>query len=69
MSNYYNDGPKEVSRTGELGLYDERLNAVARLKNQRKDLMDRVGKIDSLLLILEKNPDLEKVLNLSRELL
>lgn len=42
---------------------------VPNLKAQRDELAKRIAKIDSLLVLLEKNPDFEKLFNLTRELI
>jgi hypothetical protein len=48
---------------------EHRLDMVSRLKDQKHELETRIQRINQLLSILEKNPDFEKMLNLSRELL
>ena len=42
---------------------------IPNLRAQRQELVARIQKIDSLLQILEKNPDFIKMLDLTRELI
>ena len=41
---------------------------VPNLKAQRQELANRIQKIDTLLAVLEKNPDFAKMFDLAREL-
>lgn len=51
------------------GLEVRTRNIVPNLRAQRQELMQRVEKIDKFLALLEKNPDLINIIDLSRELI
>lgn len=47
----------------------ERFDSVSRLKRQKKELELRLSKVNELLVLLEKNPTMEQIINLTREIL
>jgi len=63
------DEEKQVSETGHGGLSVRNRDVIPRLKAQREEHQNRVNKIDKLLGMLEKNPELVQIIDLSRELL
>lgn len=67
---YYDDSPKALqTQAGSAMLGDVRnREIVPNLKAQRSELLARVNKIDTLLAVLEKNPDFAKMFDLAREL-
>lgn len=65
-------GPYDVEKASsypEGGLQIRNREMIPNLKAQRQELAARLVKIDSLLELLEKNPDFIKLFDLSRELL
>jgi len=59
---------KEVKTAGAT-LIDPRRDIKRSLQLQKNELQMRMAKIENLLGLLENNPDVEKILNLSRELI
>ena len=55
---------------GEMGVASSRSrDTIPNLKTQKKILSERLQKIDTLLNLLEDNPNLVQILDLSRELM
>jgi len=57
----------EDSPRGTLSVRNH--HVIPRLKAQREEFQERVNKINKLLGMLEKNPELVQIIDLSRELL
>jgi len=62
---------KDAVAIGQLATSIEVRNRdiVPNLKAQRQELMNRINKIDALLQLLERNPDFQKLFDLTRELI
>lgn len=61
--------PEETQVDRMAGMQVRTRNVIPRLKAQREELQERLNKIDSLLSLLEKNPGMVQIIDLSRELL
>lgn len=64
---YYEQEQMVKSAPGGLDVRNREI--VPNLKAQRSELTARIQKIDTLLSVLEKNPDFIRLLDLTRELI
>lgn len=68
--NEYDDAiQKQTECAGQIGPAVRNREIIPNLKAQRDELVRRIGKIDTLLGLLERNPDFVKMLDLTRDLI